>query len=298
MTHDQLDADLDRLRAAHFQIPDPHHDHVQNARSRVLATIPVAQVQRPGTPRTGRRRTRKLLGIAVGGILVGGTAVAATTPWHPQLGGGDRRTPATRSARTVPAAMTDHLAVLRRPQSDIDRTASVQRALGLLDRDIAGGVYVDGIRHLKYRQDGTVILVPMRRYGPKNLPGVAPQLNGLCVYVASSRPAKPGSVGGASCGTVADLGRRGIGSITTGLVPDGVDRVRVTLKNGRTLTAKVTDNYYELPFTIPDVPFPADGTITPGYRAAQRHQLRVTRQVIGRPKIWLGTDGRPVRKTS
>lgn len=297
MTHDQLDADLDRLRAAHFQIPDPDPDHVQDVRGRVLATIPVAHNRRPASARVARRRTRRILGVAAGGILIAGTAVAATSPWHPQLGGSDRGEPASRSARPVPSAFTDRLAILRRPQSDIDRSASVQRALGLLDRDIAGGVYVDGIRHLRDRKDGTVVLVPMRRYGPKNHPGVAPQRNGLCVYFVSTRPTKPGSAGGASCGTVAELERRGIGSITTGLVPDGVDRVRVTLKTGRTLTADVIDNYYELPFAIPEVPFPADGKITPALRAAQRHQIRITRQIIGRPKTWLDGDGRPIRKT-
>lgn len=296
MTTDQLDADLDRLRAAHLEINDPDPDQVAHARRRVLA-VASPDAGRPfanGAP--SRRRTRRVIGLAAGGLLIAGSAVAATTPWSPRLGGthGD---PATRSTQPLPRDFSDRLQILRRPQSANDRSPSVQHALKLLDREVAGGVYVDGIRRLGDGSRSTVVLVPMRRYGPRNRRGAAVQRDGLCVYAAVNATAGPAPTGGASCGTVAELERRGIGSLTARLVPDGVDRVRVVLRSGKTLTAKVTANYYELPLTIPEVAVPADGKITRAYRTAQRRQLKAMREVIGRPKLWLDARGKTIRKT-
>jgi hypothetical protein len=57
MTTDELDADLDRLRAAHLRVPDPDPEHVRHARLAVLATIPGAATTRTATPQPARRAT-------------------------------------------------------------------------------------------------------------------------------------------------------------------------------------------------------------------------------------------------
>lgn len=241
------------------------------------------------TPRSVRirRGSRRIAVLAGVGVLAAGTAVAATAPWRPQLGGEHGQPQATPATTPVPEELTALVGALRRPQVADDRAPAVQRALRRLGANFGGGIYVDGIRRLRVRSDGAVLLVPMQRVGSPNAPRDLQIRDGLCVFSTFEGPA----LAGASCGSVADLRRGQIRSLTTGLVPDGVHGVRVTLSTGEVLNAKVTDNYYELPYTIPTVPLSADRTPSAATRAANREQERAIHRIVERPVSWLDADG-------
>jgi len=86
----------------------------------------------------------------------------ATSPqprtWTPVVGDDDRGHP-TIARDSVPPEQAEALAVLRRPQSDADRSPQVQAVLKLLGSDGMRGVRVDSIRLLDARSDGVTILV-------------------------------------------------------------------------------------------------------------------------------------------
>ncbi|WP_210491239.1 hypothetical protein [Patulibacter sp. SYSU D01012] len=266
-----------RLEQAHAVVPDP------------------TQARR-------RRPSRRVALLGVAGILATGTAVAATAPWSPTLGGDHGIEPPGRASRPVPAAQVQALAVLRRPQTDADRSAPVLRALRTVGRYLGTGVHVEGIRILRRHRDRTILLVPLQRVGPPGIGRDRELRDALCVYEtdvpgAAGPPGTvttrsgaavplPQHVSGAACGTLADLRRRGIGGTTAGLVPDGVARVRLTARDGETLTAPVRDNYYELP--VRGRPRGGAGT-----DAGTERRLR---DVSGRPTVWLDARGRPVPK--
>lgn len=241
------------------------------------------------SPRPGWWRRPRIGVLAVGAILVTGTAVAATTPWNPKVGGdlGDREL--SRSQQDVPEAQRTILGVLRREQTDADRNPAVLRALKVTPSTLGSGLRVNGIRLLRAHANRTVLLLPFRRVGPPGMPAQGFK-DGLCLYTAdvanpSSTPSgTPGFTSGAGCGSLNDVRRGRLRSTTTGLVPDGVARVRVTLTTGRTLTADVSDNYYELPI---DVTTQGGGTDVDG---------APFRSINGRPVVWLNDNGRAVPK--
>lgn len=210
----------------------------------------------PAEEQRHRRPTRRWsrIGLLVtSAALVTGTAVAATTPWSLDVGGDHGAKAPTQANVDLPPAQTATLSVLRRQQSDQDRNPAVLRALRTVSSHLGAGLHIDGIRLLREHSQDSVVLLPLERVGPSEDP--AHQINdGLCVYTAykvstggsSDAPTAggvptPTAISGASCGSLQDLKRGRI----TGLVPDGVARVRVTLENGKVVTADVTDNYYE-----------------------------------------------------
>lgn len=266
--------------------PDPF-DHLHDAL--------VASAHERPAPTAGRRwrPTQRVAILATVGLLVGGTAVAATVPWSPKLGGDRRDDQVTRATQPLPQAQIDALGVLRRPQSAADRTPAVEQALRRVSH-LGAGLHVDGIRKLRDHVDGTVLLIPLQRVGPKDAPAAARIRDGLCIF----RTNETLSFAGAGCGTVADLKRGRIRSITDGLVPDGVRRVRVTLTTGKVLTADVKDNYYELPYTFPESPLPGThGVSFADAQATSRKQLAAMRRINGRPIRWLDAHGDVVPKT-
>jgi hypothetical protein len=225
--------------------------------------------------RGARRRTwrpsRRVGLLAVGAVIATGSAVAATGGWHPVLGDDHRGHP--REARApIPADETAALGVLRRAQTDADRTPQVRAVLRMLGRGEINGVHTDGIRVLRTRSDGVTVLVPIERVGrhDKGYPSSI-RRDVLCVMTGtrvSSRTATvtdrqghrktlrtPGGLmTGASCGGLDELRTTGIGGATntdrgwvsSKLVPDGVASVVIRLRRHRTIAVAVHDNFYEL----------------------------------------------------
>jgi hypothetical protein len=226
------------------------------------------------------RRTppRRMAVLAVLATLVTGTAVAATTPWHPQLGGHDLGHP-TRATRPLPAAELSILGVLRRAQTDADRSPAAQAALRDLPGHEVAGVHTDGVRLLAARSDGDVILIPAERVGPADRHSLR---DALCVWRALRHGAA-----GMNCGDADDLRAGRIRTVTSGLVPDGVRSVRVRLRTGTVLTARVTDNYYELPIDL---------DLSSRDRRVQAAALARFRTVNGRPIEWFDGHGLRVAK--
>lgn len=107
---------------------------------------------------------------------------AASSPaagvWRTQVGDA-RRGRAAISASPVPVAQRDHLAVLRRPQTAVDRGPEVRRLLRMVGPNYTG-VRTGSVRLLApARRDGTMgaqVLIPVERAN-----GVK---DALCVYTA------------------------------------------------------------------------------------------------------------------
>jgi hypothetical protein len=226
-------------------------------------------VARRAPARRRWRPSRRIALLAVGALIVTASAVAATGAWHPILGDDHRGHP--QPAQTpVPPDQVAALGVLRRAQTDSDRDTDVQALLRLLPRVSINGVHTDAIRVLRRRPDGVTILVPAVRVGQHDAGRPSTVRHDLlCVLtgVTSTRtvtvkdrdgnqrtiPAPSGA--GQVCGDLRQLHTTGIGAsgtrtdrgwITGALVPDGVARVIIRLRNNRHLSAAVHDNYYEI----------------------------------------------------
>lgn len=210
---------------------------------------------------------RRVSLLVLGGAVVTGAALAATGVWHPTLGGSDRGHPQVAHT-SVPGDQTAAIGVLRRPQTDADRGPQVRAVLRMLARDEINGVHTDGIRLLRQRTDGVTILVPTERVGrhDKGYPSSI-RHRVLCVMTASRTAPRTlrsadgrtvrthgGLIAGQSCGNLSQLRTTGIGGATGGshgfiynaLVPDGVARVVIRLRQHKTLTAPVHNNLYEV----------------------------------------------------
>jgi hypothetical protein len=202
------------------------------------------------------RSARGAAWCAAGAAIVSGSAVAATTGWHPILGDSDRGHPQEARA-PVPGDQRAAIAVLRRAQTDADRTPHVLAVLRLLVRAEINGVHVDGVRLLRTRSDGVTILVPAERVG-RHDNGYQSSVRRQVLCVLTSTRFRPGTKGlsgaGQVCGTTADLRTTGIrmnmhtqnGWVVNGLVPDGVARVVIRLRRHHSVTAPVRDNLYEV----------------------------------------------------
>lgn len=249
-------------------------------------------IRRNAASRTRRLPSRRIATVTMLGVLATGTAVAATTPWSPDLGGpNDRPTVGTTS---IPSDQLDALAVLRREQNDSDRSAPVQTALHQMSKLTHVGVHTDGVRLLASGPDGAAVLVPVEQSGTADAdPGhVTPVTkDALCLKrtITDNTAPTPHPSGGETCGTAEDLHAGRIRFVADGLVPDGVARVRVKLTTGAVLTADVTNNYYKFPIDLE-----ASGGSDPRYAAATQR----FRTINGRPIEWLDQHGAPVPKTA
>lgn len=208
------------------------------------------------------RPSRRVGLLAVAGVIASGSALAATGGWHPVLGDGKRGHPQEAHV-TVPKAQTAALGVLRRAQTDADRTPEVLTALRMLARGEINGVHTDGIRVLRRRPDGVTLLVPTERVGRHDKGyGSSIRREVLCVMTSTRLAARDGSttrsagglIVGQGCGDLRQLRKTGIGGATSSaagfvlnaLVPDGVSRVVIRLRHHRTLTVPVRDNLFEI----------------------------------------------------
>ncbi|WP_354697195.1 hypothetical protein DSM112329_02823 [Paraconexibacter sp. AEG42_29] len=240
-----------------------------------------------GQRQGGRRPSRRTGLLAIGLVVISGTAVAASTGgWDPQLGTPGRGDRPRAAATPVPAEQLAALAVLRRPQTDRDRGPLVRIALRSLDRSLANGVHVEAIRVIDQGRRSATILIPAERTGPyePRYANLAAR-DVLCLHTVAfvapttvtaggrRRRVGGGYGGGGTCGTTSTLRTTGIragagdnaGRVMTGpvdyehgplthyatLVPDGVAKVTINLRRGRTVTVPVRDNVYR--FAVPGI---------------------------------------------
>lgn len=124
-----------------------------------------------------RRRWLPVVGAGVAVVAIGGVATAATGVWSPQVGDESRGRP-TVSASPVPKVQLDRLAVLRRSQTDADRSPEVRRVLRLVGRSYRG-VRTGSMRLVGTADSGapsrSTILIPAER-----AEGID---DALCLYV-------------------------------------------------------------------------------------------------------------------
>lgn len=217
------------------------------------------QLRQAGWRRLKRRRrlaglatvrpTRRAA-VALLALFVAAPAVAATGVWRPLLGDGTSPPPTASSA---PAAASQRaiLSVLRRPQQPADRGAQTRYALKFLGASVAD-VRTNEIRLLHVESDGRgIVLIPVGRYGlhPPGDPAIPRRQagsDGLCLFAADQHQGQPAG-GGFGCYSTQQLvdGRAsaGLGSRVYGLVPDGVEKIKISLAD-RTQTLKVDENFF------------------------------------------------------
>lgn len=234
-----------------------------------------------------RRRgpgVRTLLVAAVAGLAVTSSALAATGVWRPWADEEGERRP-TVTADAPPERQLDLLGVLRRDQTQADRSAAEEGVLRYLGKGVTG-VRSDFIRRLG---PGGAVLVPVAGYNqqPPDLPQApdalkrmfAPGRDGLCVFVGEPN----GDGGGFECLSTAQVSTGylppSLGPRMYGLVPDEVVRVNIRLEGGASVTAPVRDNF----FSVSVSRNPAD----PAPVAAAPRELR-----------WLDPSGRVLRVVS
>lgn len=160
-------------------------------------------------PAVRRRRRRGLRGpimVLAATASLGGGAYAAHAVWSPQLGD-ERRGHATASASSVPDRQLQHLAVLRRAQTEADRGWASRYALKFQGHE-SRGVRTDAVRLLSRGSEGrSVVLIPIKEWGHPD----GPIREALCLWIRD-----PVDGGGLTCGTTDDLLTRGL---TLSMIP-------------------------------------------------------------------------------
>ena len=190
--------------------------------------------------------------VVLAALVIGVPAATATTGvWNP-FDDADRnpRFPGpAASQRQVDPELAATLGVLRREQTDADRSVATRRAARAFSASGGyRGVQLKGIRVLDAQRG--IVLIPFER-GPvplddrgRPLPGFDPASyrNVACVFELTSD-----SFAGVGCHS-ADKIRAGLAIASgsdkvTGLVPDGVARVRL-VRGDQTVEADVHDNLF------------------------------------------------------
>jgi hypothetical protein len=189
--------------------------------------------------------------IALAALLVAvPVAAAAVGGWNPfdEPGRSPHFPAPSRSQAGVDPELSATLGVLRRPQTDADRGAAASRAARAYSGERYKGAHPEGIRLVDPRRG--IVLVPFDQIpvptdpAGRPLPGIDPATyrNAVCLVERSSD-----GFDGIGCHTVAKI-RSGraiseAGGTVTGLVPDGVARVRL-VHGSDVVEADVRDNYF------------------------------------------------------
>jgi hypothetical protein len=193
--------------------------------------------------RRPRLRARRSLVLALAGAAIAVPALAATQPWQPILGEpAHHDTPSGISATAPPADQLAALAVLRRAQDDRDRSETAQALLRFVGVDFHG-VRTAYMRLLTSSTGQAAVLVPAEAIVDPSR-GSVERTDALCLALRN----------GFVCGGTQELlsGRIQCGCNTDvlGLVPDSVRKVVLRYPSGRTVTAEVQDNFFDVPNAI------------------------------------------------
>lgn len=177
------------------------------------------QLAQPTTARAVRRRGRTTIAVVVGLLGLSSAAYAAQELWRPQIGG-DAST-AVATAEAPASEMLDAFAVLRREQTERDRSAEAAYALRFATSDVVS-VKTNYVRVLGENHEGQPIVL---------IPQATTEGEALCLWVQS-----PTYAGGQACQSVQRaiegslvIGRgTGDGSLAVvGLVRDGAATAKV-----------------------------------------------------------------------
>jgi len=190
-----------------------------------------------------RTRPSRIVAVGLACLAFGGTAMAASGVWNPIVGSSSD--PATLSNTPVPAELTAALGVLRRDQTDRDRSAEVEATLN--GGEMPDGVRLDSVRYLAPGDNGeaTILLSGLRAavYETEEEPICVarpiagnPSAVSLCfdLPMLISDHARAMFVDASNSGTA------------FGLVPDGVATVTAKFGSAPDRTVSVANNYWEL----------------------------------------------------
>lgn len=202
------------------------------------------QLRAAQAPQTSRRnvapyghllRRRGLMAL-VAVVVVAAPALAITEPWNPTIGRPNIDGPVTSDRSPVAAAATDVLAVLRRPQTAADRDGAAPLLKGIV------GSQIDRVQTASIRllADGWALV-------PATAVQAAPGRSvGEQICFTNGRSTTCGSARGLSSTGIAGSEATATATTFTGLVPDGVARVRFVGRDGSTKEVAVASNFYEL----------------------------------------------------
>jgi hypothetical protein len=197
---------------------------------------------------SGNRKTRRTVRwrrvrhprasiAALGALLLVTPALAASQLWHPLLGRPALSdVPGGTSDSTVAQRQTATLAVLRRPQTDDDRSPVVERLLAHLGSETSG-VRTASTRLLDSTPGLEAVLVSVAAV--RDLPEGSPQTDSLCLLFGH----------GATCGGTQQFLSGDLmaiaGSRQLGIVPDGVSQVVLRYADGTVRRAQVRANFFQ-----------------------------------------------------
>jgi hypothetical protein len=184
-------------------------------------------------------------------LVAAAPAAAIVHPWSPLLGRPSIDGPVRASTAPVIDAAREHLGVLRREQTDTDRTQA-SSLLATLGRQTQG-VQTDGIRSLA--PGWALIPVQSLQIGTET------KTNQICLSHHD----------GLACGAADKIASDGLslasaspsGTTIAGVVPDSVARVRFIPTDGKPTEVDVQSNFYKL--TTPDLAPSPPVNAPPGY---------------------------------
>jgi hypothetical protein len=220
-----------------------------------MLTVTAAGQVKESSIGIGRRivgsRPSRIVAIGAACLAFGGTAMAATGVWDPGIGADSSQGPAEVSNTPVPTAMAGVFAVLRRDQTDQDRSPEVEATLA--KAALADGVRPNSVRYLGPGEPGEATIMFSAEMPGSFSHGEEP----ICV----DRPYAPFRDNGFTdndpfCFGLGEvLSGHGFGMmssagtsswLTVGVVPDGVATVTAQFGSAPDVTVPVVDNYWEL----------------------------------------------------
>lgn len=235
----------------------------------------LAAAQEPAVaPRgSGRGRTlgtlrARVLVVGIGALVVAAPAAAIIHPWQPELSRPGIDGPVTTSSAGVLASASDVLAVLRRPQTDADRTLTAPLIRRVGSANLVDGVQTDSIRSLA----PDWALVPVHTVLSRR--GGASVHDQLCLTDGNTMTCQP----------AAKVAVDGVwvlaGSRLASVVPDNVARVRYVSSGGDSSTVDVHDNFFAMTLSA-DRPVPSDDGPPAPPRSGQLQWLDAKGDVVG-----------------
>ena len=198
-----------------------------------------------------RARPSRIVAVGLACLAFGGTAMAASGVWNPIVGSSDD--PATISNTPVPAELTAAIGVLRRDQTDQDRSAEVEATLN--GGEVPDGVRLDSVRYLAPGDNGeaTILLSGERAsvYETEEEPVCVVRPFGGDLRAVSLCFDLPMLMADHARAMFFDVAANSATAI--GLVPDGVASVTAQFGSAPDRIVSVANNYWELDVSGPEL---------------------------------------------